>query len=213
MVLMKKSFKPRSRVFRRRRQGRSKFVSKVRSVLQRSFEKKYLAFRSTYPPSTTPYLLKLSEVTQGITDVSRIGDRLHIKSLQFNYTITTPNAANVVRVIIFQWFNTTNTAYPAASDVLLDTATYPWLSPYAHDRRLEFRILYDKTHILESANQNIVRQKVFIKKIPNKHRVMQFIGATSTAYVNGLFALLISDQAAATFPTLNYSGKFNFTDA
>lgn len=194
------------------RSGKS-FTRKVQTVIRKTAEKKYVAFNSSAAGiDTGGLILRFTEVPQGDTDVTRDGDQLTIRSLQFNYVLTLADTTNVMRVILFQWFDSTQSVQPIPSNILIDTAIGRAVaSPYSHDYRYQFKILYDKTHVLDS-NTPVINRRVFLKRFPFKHKKIQYVGASSTNHNNGLFALVISDSAVGPNPTITYSGKFNFSD-
>lgn len=210
----------RTRMGRRRRSKNTMvtraFATKVHRVIRQTAEKKYYSFSSnTAPISDLGTLLRLTEVAQGTTDVTRIGDQLTIRSLQFNFSALVADSTNLLRLVIFQWFEQTGTipTYPDMSQILIDTGSgRAVFSPYSHDYRYDFKVLFDRTYVLDGVQVPVITRKIFIKRFPPKHRKIQFVGASNTNYTNGLFALLVSDSAAATHPTVTYSGKFNFSD-
>lgn len=185
----------------------------VKSVANRQIrklsEKKYWPLYNTVSQSNVPLLLKLSEVPQGDTDQTRDGDQLYLRSLQFTLQCVAADAYNVFRVIIFQWHDSTNSAYPTANDILIDTASYPWLLAYSHDNRFRFSILHDKRMVLDTNNPTRI-DRVFIKSF--KQRRIQYVGSFAVAYTNGLFALIMSDSGVATHPSAYWSIKMNFSD-
>lgn len=196
--------------FRRTSKPSKVFTRKVRKVLNKSSEKKYLNYvNSSTVDNTGALILKLSEVSQGDTDTTRDGDQMTIRSLQFNMSFAIADTTNYVRVIFFQWLQNTQMGLPTASNILLDVVTAPWLSPYSHDYRYNFRILGD--HLIRLDSQvPLVYKKMFFKRFAR--RKVQYVGASSTAYTNGIFALVVSDSSAVPHPSVQWSGKLNFSD-
>lgn len=212
----------KNRRYRRRRKyykrrTNKKFVKAVRRVIEKTIEKKYLHNKSNSSVSSSGYALWPDIVPQGTTDITRVGDQVTIRSLRFKImcTVNVTSAINWVRCLIFQYFpafdssSITATTYPL-NNILLDAVTYPYLSPYSHDNRYNFRILYDKTRLLDTVNVPVVMFKGIIKKFAR--RKIQYYSASSTNCVNGLTVLLISDQTT-NLPTFVYSLKFNYSDA
>lgn len=185
------------------------FASKVNQIISKDVEKKYLPYVNSNAVTTTPQIQTLSEVPQSAgnsTDVTRIGDTIRIRSLQFNYTIAIGDTTNFVRLIFFQWKPTTT---PVASNILLDTVTSPWLSPYNHDYRQSFIVIKDAFHKLDVNIPVVYNRLMFTQFMLRK---IQYVAATVTGS-NKLYVLLVSDSGAAAHPVASWSGKFNFTDA
>lgn len=194
-----------------------KFTKAVRHVIEKTVEKKYLHNKNTFQVSSAGYALWPDVVPQGTTDITRIGDQVTIRSLRFKIQcIVNVNAPmSWIRCIIFQYFPSfdsstiTATTYPL-TNILLDGTTYPYLSPYSHDNRYNFRVLYDKLRFMDTVNTPQVMFKGIIKKFP-KNKI-QYFNASATNCVNGLTVLLIGDLTA-NLPTVYYSLKFNYSDA
>lgn len=186
------------------------FKKKVRRVIRQTAEKKYLAYSASAVgvDSAGTAMLSLLDVPQGDLDSTRDGDQLFLRSIQLNFSISLGDTTNFVRVILFQWFPTL-TGLPPVASILLDTSR-PWLSPYNHDQRFNFRIFHDKTYCLDTLNNEISR-RMFLKSKFRRH--IQYVGGATAVAANRIFALFISDSGAAPHPALQYSGKTNFTDA
>lgn len=213
MPYARRKFIRRRRPVRYRRYGGGKrLVKTIRRVINRQAEKKYFDYSANTTVSNSGYLLKLSEVPQGDSDVSRDGDQLTIRSLQFNTEtlvgVNETGGTNKVRIIIFQWFPNTAAGYPTLNNLLLDV-TSPFLSPYAHDYRFNFRILADRTASVDDGDPSRM-MKFFIRRFAR--RKIQYVGASATSYTNGLFAYLVSDSGAIPHPTVYWSGKLNYSD-
>jgi hypothetical protein len=133
----------------------------VRSIENRSTETKYfntkIAAATTVSTAGTMY--PLSKVPQGVGRSERVGDRAKAVSLTFKYTITVgapglvagADQYNTVRVVVFKWLLDDAVAAPVTGNILdvisSDTVTNQL---YNFDARADFRILYDKTHIVFS---------------------------------------------------------------
>jgi len=205
-----------------------------RKVLEKAAEKKYiiteitnLALDQTATANAT--IFSLTTVPAGQTDTSRIGDQVTIRSLEFNYSINqelpgTSHLFAYCRIILFQWFE--NDAYDTVTlDKILATVpspAYRYLAPYAHDFRYQFRILYDKTHIMVNTsaatgftnNSYTPSVHVMLTQFP-KNRI-QYVAASSTG-VNNIYCLALGTAAQGdatnTKPKFQFECKFNFSDA
>lgn len=210
----------RNRRMKRQRRNRKrpskKFVKTVRHIIEKTVEKKYRFYQSGSTVSSLGYALYLTDVPIGTSDTTRIGDQISLRSVRFKITATVADTTNWVRVILFQYIpqidssTFTPTTYPIAN-ILIDTTT-TWLSPYSHDNRYNFRILYDKTHLVVSNQSNqLTMFKGFIKKFP-RDKIQYYAGSTTTQ-VNAIHMLILSDSGVAPHPSFTYSIKLNFSDS
>ena len=193
------------------RYRKKQFVKRVQHVITKTAEKKF------YPVSQLPtavseagILWSLSSVPQGTTDVTREGDQLRLRSIEFNYQCIVADTTNTMRVIVFIY---KPPAIPTVTDILqgpVSTAVAP-LSPYNHDNRYNYQVLHDRLYQLDSVTQ-LVTKKLKIWKIPNILRKVQYVAGSITLNMNGVYVLAISDSAAVTHPTFGFHSKVNFSD-
>lgn len=209
-MVVKRTFRKRN--FRRRpkRKLGRQFVAKVKRVISTVAEKKYWAFHNSQTVGSAGFLLHLSNIAQGDTDVTRDGDSLYVKSIQLNMVFALADTYNQCRVIVFQWHPLADlaTATPLLSEILVDTAT-PTISPFAHDTRNSYRILADRMVILDADNPyksfKILITKGFTRKI-------QYVSGSTFAQ-NNIFCFIVSDSGVAPNPNFVWSGKINYLDA
>lgn len=149
---------------------------------------------------------KLSDVSQGDTDVTRDGDAIMPTSLEFNYQLICGDTTNIFRILIVRCkLGDTTSDYFAVNN-----STLAPLSPFVHDTRSDFEVLYDSTHNLDSVSHNSITKRVMLKLAPSKQ--IQFTGGTTTYGKNGLYLLLCSDSSAVAHPTISYYSRLNFLD-
>lgn len=186
------------------------FVSRVKSVIRREVEKKYLKYgpaASIGVPSTGA-LLSMVDVTQGNGDTQRIGDSLYVRSLEFNFNLANGDSTNFLRCILFQWKPNIN-GNPAVGDLLLDSSD-PINSPYNHDKRYQFKVIYDKTYLVDAVQAPVKHISwMFTRGFSRK---VQYVGGASTEGSNRLFIYIFSDSSAIPHPTLAYTGKLSYSD-
>lgn len=160
----------------------------------------------------------LVDVPQGTADTNRDGDQITLTSIQIKYYLqisftTATELINYVRVIYFQYFPYIGGGAPAVTDILL---TADFRAPYNHDKRFDFHILHDKTHMLTAQatgvpnDSSIRKEEFYLTKF--KRRKVQF----TAAGVNGsnkVWILYISDSGVIPHPLIQYYHKTNFKDA
>jgi len=197
---------------RRNPPAKRRFDAKVQSALNNIAEKKYKP--NSVAATAIDFTGALGDVTasiaQGDTDLTRDGDQLWTRSFEFNYNLIGADSTNCIRVLIWIWKPTST---PVITDIIAygnGTVAAP-LSPYNHDRRGDFFMLYDALHSLDLNGKSSVSKKVIIFKIPRALRKAQFVNQT-TVGSNHVYFGVISDSGAATHPTITYNYKLNFTD-
>lgn len=179
------------------------------------------SFSTNYVAGIVVAPVRLSSVPQTTspsTDFSRKGDQLQIRSLEFNYSIfyvgatITGNTQPLLRMIIFQW-NNLDTTPPTANDILLND-TIPdeaMNSPYDHDRRYQFRILYDKVSQFSSQGKRSDNKRVKIINFPKRN--LQFIAGGLNANNHLYYMVVANGGLTASSPlTLTLTWKLNFSD-
>lgn len=184
----------------------------VKKQISKDIETKY--FDIQRPSDDIDYsgrIDRLTGVSQGTTDSTRIGDKLTMRSLRISYEATVADSTNMVRFIIVQWFPNSTLLAPTSSYVLstIGSALAPQ-SPYIHDYKNQFNVLYDKVHILSTDYPRIVRK--FWLKMKWAKKVINFSAGTSEGS-NHLYMIRISDSSAVTHPTSNILTRLNYDDA
>lgn len=139
-------------------------------------------------PGVTQMVL-LNGLVNGTTNVTRIGDRISITSVQTRGTINLPVGnltACMWRVIIFRDLQT-NGAAPVYTDIL-DTSviTTTVHAPYNQDNSDRFRIISDKTGVLNS----------------NRNQVTNLAGADTTTTSVGSLGVKYKLKWSLNFPTI-----------
>lgn len=182
----------------------------VKSILSEVQELKIFIVQSSASVDYGGSIVDCSAITQGDTDITRDGDRVHTSEWTFRWHADVGDATNAVRVILFQWIPDSALGAPSVTDVVQTTgsATAP-MSYYSIDHVKNVKILYDRTVTVDTYHPIHMPPPVTMKKLGDKQ--MQFTGATSRT--NGLYALFISDSAASTHPSVVYYSTVRFTDS
>jgi len=151
----------------------------------------------------------------------RIGNEIEIKHIQFNYSLDCADTANIVRVVLFQWFQQDSSNFPTIGDIFMNNgAGYPWLDMYNYENKKNFKILYDRTHSLSASAGNpyttVIKQKFYGKRIPIKR--IKFAGDAESGYpallVKGnIYYMFISDSSVPAHPNIKMAVRTLFTDA
>lgn len=181
----------------------------IKKVVRSISEKKYITFQATGSiDNATGVQLSLLDIPQGDTDSTRDGDQLYLRSIYFKAELAVGDNTNFVRCTVFQWFPTL-TGIPALTDIYLAGHSLV-LSPINHDKRFNFRVLYDKVWNM----RNVFNPTEYVEIYLNKRfrRYIQYVGGATAIADNRIFMIWSSDSGAAPHPTVNYDMKVNFSD-
>lgn len=155
-----------------------------------------------------------STPNQGVADGQRVGDKIMIKEFDFKFNLIFGDPTQVVRIILFRWYED-NTVAPTAAQILQNPLGFSVNSGINHDniKKGLFHIMVDRTYALSGTGStaSIARTiKVFGRRLGRKG--IEFNNGLVTGN-NHIYALFISDSTAAPNPTLNWYSRLTYTDA
>lgn len=184
----------------------------VKRQILKDVETKYIDSYGDVNPGTAGALVPFTDVSQGVTDVTRIGDKLTIRRLNLYYNLIGADTTNIFRVILFQWYVNTNIKVPAISDILQQPANKPWLSTYVNDYQDQFHVFYDKKHAMSvSGGNNSIYVKAKLKLKYLKKTVQYLVGGIEGS--NKCYMIVLSDSTTVSHPQINYYCRFQYDDA
>lgn len=164
--------------------------------------------------STTGGAIVISEIAQGVTSQTRIGDSVKIQHIEVRGRVNVnPVAANsLVRVLVFRDLDGSGVP-PATSDVLeLTGAVSAPLSPYKYRNLQRFSVLYDEIFELQGTVQGTAGIPFIYSSAHSGH--ILYLGTTAASASDGkgtLYVLAVSDEATNT-PSLAFYSRITFTD-
>lgn len=164
---------------------------------------------------TDHLLLDLTNVSQGSTDTTRIGDKLNLSSIEYVFSMTPTAATNyIVRVLFFQ-YKPNDAAVLTSVAGILDAGPSgnfdPW-SPYDHDFKSDYTIISDRTYTSNQNGQQLVnQQKRFLSLKKQKHEIT--FNAGGTVGGNHIYMYVISNVAVATPITVLGRTRLFFRDS
>lgn len=184
-------------------------------------DKVYAYTNQSYNTGLSTPLLLTNGIAQGIDVVSRVGDRITLRSLHlrmsvYHNTSTTVDPQNNYRVIIFKW-KLSNMTVPNPSFILQYPSTaialnYGINSPYSWTLAGEdtFAILYDKSFSL-SPNAPTVCHNIRLNKYLGAINFEQSV-QTGTGHI---YIMVCTDDglAIAPCPTIGFICRTVFEDA
>lgn len=196
--------------------------AEVKKIMSAQVEKKYLnATQSQLSVTGSSNITCITDgIQQGITDNTRVGDKIKLMKMYLRLFWGPGDGVDFVRFILFQWRPSDQLSGPTASDILLVGAGggIDISSHYNHDKRSQFKIVYDKTiNICGSGNSadspdgpasRGFEIQTLLPKIPDV-----FFDAGSARGMNHVYALAISDSNVAPHPYIYYTLKVMYTDA
>lgn len=184
--------------------------------------------------SSTFGIAPLSDISQGTTDTTRIGDRITLKSMQLRITFVGSETTAVLpadnynqfRFIVFQWKDRVS-GNPAVADLLLNGpsgAVDIW-SMLNHDNRQNYNILLDKTITCVNNSStaavvpvtgyqaNHVQHRVWNFNFKKINKQLQYVAASATDGTNRLFYLMGGDSSATPHQSYFFMAKLFYYDA
>jgi len=216
-------------MYRKRQGGRTMYQNKlnprqknqVKRIVNQNVDKKYNedSITDAYPMTTTPVTFQLSIIPQGQTEHRRIGDALHLTSVNIRFGMLIGDSTNNCRIIFYQW---KPVSFPSPSNILspgIDGTNIDVYSMYNPEYESEYKILYDKQVLLQGFGTAASpfgpgSEKIFKKTIAKKLlKKLSYVNGSSTVGSNQFYYLVVSDSLAAANPTLSMKVRFNYTDA
>jgi len=164
--------------------------------------------------TTSGASLSLTDVPQGITDITRLGDALQGVSMELAIDVNSTVASTVssnVRVILFTWNQeTAPTTANVIEGALLTTSNCP-LGYIDFDSRKYIKVLVDELISLPMTYLSASQARVTMRfKVPVKNKINFQTGSTTGA--NKIYLFYSSDKTTDV-PKLSYVSAFYFTDA
>lgn len=207
----KHTYKGTTGMYRKKLSGTAqKQVKKIaKRVVDANNEHKYHdRFDNAAVLDVAGQMYNLTITSQGLSDLdNRIGDSIKPLGFEFRYNLIAGTTAAVpyfCRIILFSWFD--NVTAPTVGSIIQLVGIYQnILSPYFHDQRQKFTILYDKTYCVQppgtvataDTGNNLCHFGIIKKKFSKKMNYTAAAGQCS----NSIWMLAISDDATASAAT------------
>ncbi len=182
----------------------------IKSALSETQELKIHIVQSTASVDYGGTIIDLSSIAQGDSDITRDGDRILVKEVDFRSFVSPGDATNLMRIILFQWVPDSATTTPLVTNVVQTTGSST--APVSY-RSIDFvkavKIFHDEivkvdTYHLIELGKHVIHKRGYDPQI-------QFTGATSRT--NGIYMMVISDSAAANHPSIGYYCTLRYTDS
>lgn len=188
----------------------SKFGRKVMKVLKETSEpNSFDVIQAAQGVDYGGLYVILSAVTVGNGDSNRTGDQLTPTSLEVRAQFVAGDSTNIVRFLIIRWnVDTTNEGCSLAQVLQGVNSTNAPLSALNRDsnRGKKFDVLLDKVIGLDTYNPQVCITELI--KL-NPQRKVSFY-SSGTDGLGHLYAVCVSDSAAASHPTWQFDTRLNY---
>lgn len=163
--------------------------------------------------NTTGGTYCVSQLAQGLTSTTRVGDSLRIQHLELRGRVVANGSAtsSCFRVLMFRDLDGYGTL-PTMADVLEYNAVVDApRSPYKYNKLQRFSILFDE--LIEIQTSTGVSSVPFTFSTAHQGHVL-YLGTSAAAASNGkgsVYMGFVSDEATNT-PTVSFTSRMTFTD-
>lgn len=220
-VVTKSARKNSGKVSRKYAKGQAqmdkKVVATVQRVLAKQIEKKFADNNFIFTLGTTTMPIRLTALSQGVTDSDRIGDKVNLDYYSARITLVGDNGTSApfyqrVRTIIFQWFPDDGASAPTAATII-NGGTSHIFGYYNTNQTSNFKVLYDKKQVMsnEPANPSFENvQEINIRK--SEVKPIKFAGTVTNAS-NHLYLLIMTNNGSVDPVTGVFNGRMRYADA
>lgn len=191
-------------------------LNEIRKLI--NIETKFLdTQQSSTTISTTGTVFPVSEIAQGLTSTTRVGDSIRLQHFELRGRCTISATANtsLLRLLVVRDLDGYGTA-PTVTDIL-ETATPAVsapLAPYRFNKRQRFSILFDELFgLVGSAAYDGNSEEVFSFMTSHQGHIL-YLGATAAAASDGkgsVYVVAVSDEGTNT-PSIAFTSRILFTD-
>lgn len=210
----------RRRVFKKRRMFKrrgARLATKkfVKQQIHKQIETKYFSVPfATGQVTVTGTFGSLHNIPQGTTDVTRVGDKLNLRSIYLSYDAIAGIQSCNLRVLVVQW-KPIDSFYPITgpSDFFYNTnASAVTISPYVHDYQTSYTVIYDRTHklIINTESDSVIVKNKRLKIKWAKKQLNYLSATTDGAYK---FYIMFVSNTTTDNPSVTWSARTYYDDA
>lgn len=192
----------------------------VKRELRKKTDWKYtdMSFATTNVTSTGTVTSLLANLVRGDAGINTFdGNMITPQAITLKYFTVINQVYNSVRLIVFQWFDSST---PAPSGILESTATtLGTLSPILVTNKSFIKVLHDQTHILAPTAYDAGTvagyglQDCITVYIPGKRlKPIRYNSTTNVVQDGNLYVLAISDDSLTAYPTMSLYSRVTFQD-
>lgn len=154
--------------------------------------------------STSGIIYALSDIPQGITDVTRIGDSALPKQLQLRWNIVGADTpSNILRCVVFRWKMNTAADVPTINEIFDSAFSGNYvLAPLTFHDRARYELLMDKVWVSNPNAASTTNTKTGSKSMKMAKKAIEFQAGIVDGQ-NKIYLLIVSDSSAITHPTFS----------
>lgn len=192
----------------------------VKKQINNDVETKFHEERYTTNPDNSALsanqLFRITNIAQGQTDSTRIGDEVKPTSIRVRIASQTnladPELA-VLRAVLFQWHPDSVRDPPSFDEILMTPSLATVYAPQSelnHDQRKQFSVLADQ---MWTINKNGAENAIHLNTLKSrKMRKLQFRNASQDGNEH-IYLLIVSDRnILSAEPIVRVSARVNYTD-
>lgn len=167
--------------------------------------------------STTSYtwaITDISDPSSGTSDYNRTGSEMTVRDVELRFgAYFNPNATAgtaVVRVVVVQSYEDNSATGFSPSRFFYQTGTVSsFQTPYNHDNRRMFKILYDDVMAISTSGPARVERVVLVKPGRKKVRFQN----TTTSGDGHIHVCYVSNVNSTPGPLVDFYARVNYTDS
>lgn len=161
--------------------------------------------------SNSGILFDGTSITQGVLRTNRVGGQISPHALYIKGFVNadSTDAQNTVRVLVFQWNDTTA---PTTSDVF-ESGYQATIAPYRWSNSgTRLKILYDKSFISYHTGDTWRREVNFRLPFPKSLQTRYSGPGAGDGVAGRIYVMMISDSSLLPHPTCVLTSRLVFTD-
>jgi len=210
--MSKRRFNGKRRSKLARQVSRNKFkISKIANVIER---KQIAVAQTDQDANTTGTIQTLSVISHGITQSTRIGDTIVIKSITIRGFLHNDQGTpvdNIVRLIVWKNLNPNGVTEVINANVL-ESVTVNALRDWDH--KLRIKVYYDQTFVMDTSQHTLIPFKIRIAGLRSKVTYEGTGGGELDSMMNHYYFGLISTVAGTTNdPLVDFDFRVTYDDA
>ena len=159
------------------------------------------------PPGTNGLIFDLTDLTNGTTDITRIGNEITLEYLGLRFFYRQLSTSSMIicnaRVLVFQWYPDTAVDSPAISSILASTNYINGF--FNRENSGQYKVLYDQRMLLQneptSDNFSHLIDISLSSDIKGLRKTIHYNDSATTG-TNHIFCMIVNDTTDATYRPL-----------
>jgi hypothetical protein len=185
----------------------------VKAELEKNIERKLCTYTGASTVVNSGVVLSLTaNLVRGDAGVNQsTGILIKPKKLVIRMTWSMSGTYNTVRALVFRWADAST---PVGSGLLETTGPFAPLAPINWVNNRKITVLFDQAWCLYDHGASVAAKTVKIVVNPGSKPIqLPLSGAGAVPQMDGLYLLLVSDDALTPIPVCDVMSALEFTDA